>query len=415
MSKALQDVIFASTEPIDAGRRPMILSVLGGAFLLFWVWAAVATLEEQTHATGAFIASSRSQVVQAVDGGAIVELRVKQGDSVEAGQVIALLDPQRFQASNDEVAAKVLGLKANIARLEAEVAATSALPPAGAALAATVAAESAPAVVFPPEVLADPELVASQTSLMQQRQKALDEDLASLASSLRLAEQQLAALTRLARTGDASESEILNARSKVNELSGQLASRRNKYLQDSQAELSRASDELSQAEQQLSQRSAVLAATQIRAPMSGLVKNVRVTTIGGVMRPGEELLEIVPSDGPLIVEARVKPADVAFIRPGLPATIKLDAYDYTIYGAIKGKVSYVSPDTLTEDSRAGPITYYRVQIETDDARPLTLKGNPFDIIPGMTSNVTIRTGERTVANYLLKPLRRMASESLTER
>lgn len=406
----LRKVIYGDQPPVPAGARIGIMRALAVGLLILVLWSCVARVEEQIHAAGSFIASSRSQVVQAVDGGAIVELRVRQGDVVKAGQVLAVLDPQRIQASNDEVAAKVLSLKANMARLEAEVAATAAAAagPADPAL-------PVPVPDFPPDVQAQPELVASQTDLMQQRQRALEEDLSSYGKSLELARQELSALIRLKRTGDASETEILRARIKVTEVEGQLNSRRNKYLQDSQAELSKARDDLSQAEQQLTQRSAILAATQIKAPMSGIVSNVRVTTLGGVMRAGEELLSIVPSNEPLIVEAKVKPADVAFLRPGLPANIKLDAYDYTIYGSIRGHVAYVSPDTLTEDTRQGPVTYYRVQIETEDAKPVTIKGAPFDILPGMQANVTIRTGDRTVANYLLKPLRRSMGEALTER
>ncbi len=392
---SLRLAIFSRTAPLHArSATPAIIGMLL-VLVVFCVWARYAKLEEQIHAPGSFIASSRSQVVQAVDGGAILELRVKQGDSVVAGQVIAVLDPERFQASNDEVQAKVLGLKANIARLDAEV--------------------TNHKLVFPPEIAKNAAMFRSQTNLMYQRQRAVNDDVASLSKGLGLAQQELEAYQRLSTTGDASESEILKARRQVADLQGQIGSRRNKYLQDAQAELSKSRDDLLQALQQLSQRSAVLASTQIKAPMSGLVKNVRMTTIGGVMKAGEELLDIVPTNEPLIVEAKVKPSDVAFLRPGLHANIKLDSYDYTIYGSIKGKVVYVSPDTLVEDGRQGQVTYYRVQIETLDARPINLKGVPFDIIPGMVASVDIRTGERTVANYLLKPLRKAASESLTER
>lgn len=392
---SLRAQMFATVPPVQFGSRAAVgmgLMVILGAFC---TWASFAELEEQIHASGSFIASSRSQVVQALDGGALLELNVKEGDSVQAGEIIATLDPQRYQASNDEVLAKVVALKANIARLQAEA--------------------SGGRPQYPDEVSADRALVSQQNRLMAQRQRSINEDLATLEQALQLSRQELAAYQRLAATGDASESETLKAQRQVADLQGQIDSRRNKYFTETQAELSKARDELSQASQQLSQRSAVLASTQIRAPMSGLVKNVKVTTIGGVMRPGEELLEIVPTDEPLIVEAKLRPADVAFLRLGLPANIQLEAYDYTIYGSIRGEVVYVSPDTLTEDSRQGQLTYYRVQIATLDAQPLTLRGEPFDIIPGMQTRLAIRTGERTVANYLLKPLRKVASESLTER
>lgn len=392
---SLRNSIFAGTEPVRFGGRQLMAFALLVIVVVFAVWASFARLEEQIQASGSFIASSRSQVVQAVDGGAILELKVKQGDVVAAGQVLAVLDPARFQASNDEVEAKVISLKANIARLEAEVLNRK--------------------LVFPPEIAQDEAVVSSQTRLMFQRQRAVNDDIASLSKGLSLAQSELSAFERLSTTGDASESEILKARRQVADLQGQIGSRRNKYFQDVQAELSKARDELSQASQQLSQRSAVLASTQIKAPMSGIVKNVRITTIGGVMKAGEELLDIVPTNEPLIVEAKVKPSDVAFLRPGLPANIKLDSYDYTIYGSIKGEVVYVSPDTLTEDSKQGQMTYYRVQIATLDPKPVNLKGEAFEIIPGMVASVAIRTGDRTVANYLLKPLRKAASESLTER
>ncbi|TDU31195.1 adhesin transport system membrane fusion protein [Panacagrimonas perspica] len=391
----LRKQIFEGSEPIRFG-GPLaaatgLLLILGA----FCAWASVAQLEEQIHAAGSFIASSRSQVVQAVDGGAIVELRVREGGAVEAGQVIAVLDPTRSQASNDEAAAKAASLEANIARLRAEVLGT--------------------AIEFPPHIALDAGIVQGQRNLMDQRQRALREDIASMQASLTLARQELDAYERLATTGDASESELLKARRQASELQGQITSRRNKYLQEAQAELTKARDDYAQAKQQLSQRSAVLASTQIRAPMKGVVKNIRVTTIGGVLKPGEELLEIVPNDDSLIVEAKVRTSDVAFLRLGLPSNIKIDSYDYTIYGSIRGKVRYISPDTLTEESRQGQITYYRVQIETLDPHPQTLKGTPFEIIPGMVANVDIRTGQKTVANYLLKPLRKAANESLTER
>lgn len=391
----LRQQIFIGVEPLRFAGPVLTATFLLGILLAFCTWASIAKLDEQIHASGSFIASSRSQVVQAVDGGAITELRVKEGMAVESGQVIAVLDPTRVKASNDEAAAKVSALEANIARLRAEAAGTP--------------------LQFPPHIEADAGLVLEQRNLMAQRRRALNDDLASMKASLELAQQELEAFERLAITGDASQSELLKARRQVSELSGQMASRRNKYLQDTQAELSKSRDDLAQAQQQLSARSAVLASTQIRAPMKGVVKNVRVTTIGGVLKPGEELLEIVPDDDLLVVEAKVRTSDVAFLRVGLPANIKIDSYDYTIYGSIRGKVRYISPDTLTEDTRQGQVTYYRVQIETLDARPQTLKGTAFDIIPGMVANVDIRTGEKTVANYLLKPLRRLANESLTER
>jgi adhesin transport system membrane fusion protein len=155
----------------------------------------------------------------------------------------------------------------------------------------------------------------------------------------------------------------------------------------------------------------------IRAPVRGIVKNVRVTTRGGVLRPGEELLQIVPADDRLIVEARVRPSDIALLRPGLPVSIKFDAYDYTAYGAVPGKLSYISADTIRDDSRAGEQLYYRVHVETDippGAPAETGLRKRLDVMPGMTVTVDIRTGRRSALSYMLKPIRRTLDEAFSE-
>lgn len=166
--------------------------------------------------------------------------------------------------------------------------------------------------------------------------------------------------------------------------------------------------------QGLKQRQEALAATIITAPMSGAVKNVGVTTIGAVLKSGEELLQIVPSDEPLLIEARVYSKDVAFVRPGLHANVKLDAYDFTVYGSLAGEVVYVSPDTIDVDLKNNEDPYYRalVKINKIPERPSV---DPLEIIPGMTATIEIITGHKTVAQYMLKPLRRGSAEALTER
>jgi adhesin transport system membrane fusion protein len=154
----------------------------------------------------------------------------------------------------------------------------------------------------------------------------------------------------------------------------------------------------------ITQRREQLAYTEVRAPMDGVVRNVRLTTQDGVAKPGDEILQIVPLDDDLIVEARVRPADIAFIKSGLPATVKLDAYDYSIYGALTGTVSYISADTLSEDARAGEMSYYRVQIKTRVRNLSSHKNETIDVQPGMTATVKIKTGRQTVLRYLTKPI-----------
>lgn len=390
----LQQRLFARARPLNEERRYRVLYVVGAVLTLFSAWASWATLEEQVRAPGTVIVSSRSQVVQAVDGGVLQRLLVKEGDTVKAGDLIAELDTARFQASSEEIASKVFSLKATLKRLEAEL-------------------DGSP-LSFPDDIAAQPDIVAAQMNLYARRQQLQREEQSAIEKSVRLAEEEMSALEQLEKTGDASRTEVLRARRQVSELRATATNKRNAYRQEAQAELARSRSEMEQAEQVLSQRREALDATSIRAPMSGTVKNVRVTTIGGVLRAGDELLQIVPSDEPLIIEAKVRPADVAFVRKDLAANVSLDAYDSAIYGSLKGHVTYISPDTLLDGNARDEQPYYRVHVQIDE-KPQSVRGQAIEILPGMTSSVAIITGERTVAQYLLKPVRRAGSQALTER
>jgi membrane fusion protein, adhesin transport system len=219
----------------------------------------------------------------------------------------------------------------------------------------------------------------------------------------------------LVKTGDVSRSEILKLRRQVVDIQAQITNRRNKYLQDSQAELSKAQEDLAGVLQIVAQRNEQLGFTEVHSPMDGIVRSVRITTLGGVARPGDEIMQIVPVDGDLIVEAKVTPADIAFIKPGLSATVKLDAYDYSIYGVLKGQVSYISADTLDEDNRNNEQPYYRVQIKIREQNLVSKKQERIEIQPGMTALVEIKTGQKSVLQYLTKPITKTLNESMGER
>lgn len=385
--------MFARVQPLDTRSSRRTMWVLALFIVSCALWAHYAQLEEQVRAPGKVIVSSRSQVVQAVDGGVLRKLYVKEGDPVKAGDLIAELDPKRFQASNDEIRAKVAGLRANIMRLEAELAGAE--------------------PKFSSEIRAYPDIVSAQRDLHARRAQAQREELSSIEQSLRLAQAELTSLERLALSGDAARTEVLRARRQVNELQGNLTNKRNNYRQDAQSEIAKNQADLEQADQVLAQRREALQSTKLRAPMTGTVKNVKITTLGAVLKAGDEILQIVPSDEPLIIEAKVKSGDVAFLRPGLHANVKLDAYDYTVYGSLKGHVSYLSPDTLEEDIKKDEQPYYRVLIQIDEIPED--KSKPLEVIPGMTAVAQIITGERSVMAYLLKPIRRISGEALTER
>jgi adhesin transport system membrane fusion protein len=384
----------AAPGPQDRSSRRLIrLCVLAvGGFV---VWAQWAELDQITRAQGQVIASSRNQVIQAADGGVLEALMVREGDTVKRGQVLYRFDTARPKAAWLEARAKTAALKASVARLNAEVFGHSPR--------------------FPAELDAFPEFKANQQALFTKRQTAVNEEIEALKKTLALIQAELDMNAPLVKTGDVSRAEMLKLMRQVADIEGQITNRRNRYLQEAQTDLAKALEELASAEQILAQRQEQLDWTQARAPMDGIVRNVRLTTQGGVARAGEEIMQIVPLEDDLLIEAKVRPADAAFVKPGLPASVKLDAYDYTIYGTLSGKVSYISADTLNEETRANESPYYRVQIKTPRTALTGKKGEPIEITPGMTATVEIKTGSHTVWRYLSKPITKTVSESLGER
>ncbi|MFC0134716.1 secretion protein [Massilia eurypsychrophila] len=359
------------------------------------VWASWAELDQITRANGQVIASSRNQVIQVSEGGMLVELPVREGAQVRQGQLLARFDRTKAEAAYLETSARAAGLQAGVARLSAEVFGTAPRFPAGLAK--------------------YPEFRDNQLSLFRKRQGAIHAEVDTLQKSMRLIRDELDMNLPLLETGDVSRSEILKLQRQLVELQGQITNRRNKYLQDSQTDLVKAEEELAGVLQILTQRKEQLGFTEVRAPMDGIIRNVRLTTIGGIAKPGEEIMQIVPSDGDLIIEAKIRPADIAFVKPGLPAAVKLDAYDYAIYGALNGEVTYLSADTLNEDVRANEPAYYRVQIRTNGRDLVGRHAERIVIQPGMTGTVEINTGRKTVLRYFTKPISKTLSESLGER
>ncbi len=270
---------------------------------------------------------------------------------------------------------------------------------------------------FPPDVKAVPSIVRDETDAFNARRQSLNESVQALRRSLELAQEEIEMSEPLSKRGLMSEVEILGTKRQANEFGLQIAERQNKFKAEANSELTRLEGELAQAKENVGGREDVMRRTTVRAPVRGTVKNIRITTIGGVIQQGADIMEIVPLEDQLLVEAKIKPSDVAFLRPGLPATVKISAYDYAIYGGLKGTVEYVSPDTLKDDekSRAGrpDATYYRLVVRTDKAA-LAAGGKEYPIIPGMIATAEVRTGEKTILSYLLKPVLK-AREAFRER
>lgn len=378
-------------------RHGLLFAFLLLGFVAFVAWAMVFRVDEVARATGEVIASSRVQVIQAVDGGVLSHLGVKEGDRVKQGQLLARLDQTRIGAAVGETQARLFGLKAKAARLRAEV--TGARVP------------SFP--LAPDEALR--EQVGVEQALFDQRRHGLQEEVRTLQVALDIAREKLKLVKQLLKTGDVSGSEVLAARNGANEAEARLINRKNKFLEDARVELARAEDEISQNEQVLTRRQQEREDAIFIANVAGIVKNIRVTTVGGVLRSGEEIMQIVPVDDELIVEAKVRPSDIARVRPGLEATIRFDPFDYTIFGSVAARVTYVSADTLKEQTNRGEEIYYRVHLSTVGVPVVTTTGKTLDILPGMTAQIDIRTGDRTLMDYLLKPLRKTLSESFGER
>lgn len=374
--------------------------------LMFWttvvalvavpIWASTFTLEQSAKATGEVIASRRVQNIESVDGGVISELLVKEGDRVRAGQVLAVLDQTRVGATLGQVNARVYSLQAKQARLRAEVTGSD-------------------SISFP--TTNNPELRqfdALESSLFRQRRQSLNQDLQSLNTSLQLAQKQLQFVNRLKETGDASGMELVKAQQGVNDAEARLNARRNKFYEDARLELTTTENELAQASQEQLRRNQEKKDSVFRSSVTGIVKNVKTTTIGGVVAAGEELMQIVPLNDTLLIEAKVRPADIGRISKGLSASVRFDPYDYTIYGAVNGKVSYVSADTIKEATPQGETTFYRVHISIPANPVRTNAGRTLEVLPGMTSQIFIKTGSQTLLDYILKPLRKTLSESFRE-
>ncbi len=381
----------------SAIRTPRILlRVFILMLAIFFLWASLFKIGQVVHAQGQVIANSRSQIVQAADGGILAEMKVNEGDEVQAGQVIAVLEKDRALASFTESRGKVMALRMTVARLQAELGRKD--------------------LEFGPALQKSyPELVETQMNLYQQKQKALNYQLKVLKENVQLAEQELAMNLPLEKYGDISKTDILRLKRAANEARNQYATVENKYLQDASAELNKAQEDLNTQEQVLADREELLDHTDIIAPATGIIKSIKVTTLGGVVRQGDEILQILPTESDLIVEAKVKPADMASIKSGLPAKVKLDAYDYAIFGSMNGKVTYVSADTLSEETKAGPVSFYRVKISIAEKDFKGNKSQEIEVRPGMTATVDIETGKRSVLSYLTKPLTKTFSESLGER
>ncbi len=419
----------------DAPRvvRLTIWSLLG-FFLFLLLWANFAVVEEVTRGEGKAIPSSKLQKVQNLEGGIVKELFVREGQVVNVGDPLLRLDDTRFSSNVGETEADRQALKLRVARLEAEVAERP--------------------LVFPEDIeRAAPGLVDSERALFESRQQQLRDEVAGLeeqlvqrrqelrefvskrdqyGASLQLLRDEIAMSEPLVAQGAVSQVEIIRLRraeveargqmdatalaipraeSAIKEVQRKIDETRGRFRSEALAQLNEAQTELNKVQATGKALADRVNRTLVTSPVRGIVKQLLVNTIGGVIQPGSDLVEIVPLDDTLLVEARIRPQDIAFLHPGQEAVVKFTAYDYTIYGGLPGKLEQIGADTVTDEEGN---SYYLIKLRTDKSY-LGSAEHPLLIIPGMVASVDIITGKKSVRCYLLKPIRRARAEALRER
>lgn len=370
-----------------------VLYLTAAFFVIAFTWSAFANLDEVSVGAGRVVPSSQVQQIQNLEGGILADLPVAEGQVVDKNEVLLRIDDTRFTSTYRESYMKRLSLLAAVARLSAE---TQGGRP-----------------VFPADVVRDaPNFVRSESELYVSRRNSLETSIAGQRRSLELATQELRMSEPLVQKGAISEVEILRLRRQVNDLRASIDDRRNKFVADANEELARNRAELSGLTEAVVGMQDRVARTVVRSPMRGVVKKLNITTIGAVIQPGASIMEIVPLEDTLLIEAQMKPDDIGFIHPGLDAMVKITAFDYSIYGGLRGKVELVSADSMVDDKKG--VTFYKVLVRTQSAT-LHHNGKDFPIIPGMTAQVDVLTGQKTVLDYLLQPVMKARERALRER
>ncbi|MFD0915111.1 HlyD family type I secretion periplasmic adaptor subunit [Pseudahrensia aquimaris] len=427
-------ISLASANARGASYWPIILFLNFGIALLI-VWAYFYEIEEVTTGTGKVIPSSQLQKVQSLEGGIVSEIAVREGQEVEAGQVLMNIDATNFASRLGEVTGKEVALRAERIRLLAEAA-------------------EAEVLEFPPELMSEaPTSVAAENEVFNSRRKQLAGELQVLDDRLRQRRAELTELAarenklrsqlaplsreaeltrRLFRRGVVPEVDYLRLSSQVAEIRGdlevvqaevpkieasieeaqnQIQTTRNTYALTARERLATLEGELAVVRETMKAATDRVTRTELRSPVRGIVNRVNTSTVGAVVQPGQDLVEIVPIDDGLLIEASIRPQDVAFIRPGEEASVKLTAYDYLIYGALKGKIDRIGADTIAD---ANGEQFFKVIVRTEKNH-LGTEENKLPIIPGMVASVDLQTGRNTVLTYLMKPLLRAQGEALRER
>lgn len=425
---------------VDVMRGPRIAAVVTLLTLVALIggsvfWMHLAELDEVTPGVGKVIPSRQVQVVQNLEGGIASEILVKEGQEVSAGDILMRIDATSAGANFREVEEMFLGLQASIARLQAE--------------------SEGREPTFPPELVRTrPDLVRLETNLfrarktefeslvsvLQQQRTQKQQEVEELQAKLRAAQEGYALVKKehdmtapLVRQGIVSQVELLRLERQVTELQSQIASalanipkaragiaevdqrireRRDNFRSEALKEMNERSSKMASAQENMAGKKDRVERTDVRSPVKGIVKQLHVNTVGGVIQPGKDIVSIVPIEDSLLVEAQINPRDVAFLHPGQKAKVKLTAYDFTIYGGLEAEVDQISADTIVDQKGN---SFYLIRVRTLQTELRDAKGQILPIIPGMVAQVDIMTGKRTVLDYLTKPFIKARYTALRER
>ena len=372
----------------------LLLFAVIGVIVAFFVWAARAEIDEVTKGAGKVIPSSSIQTIQNLEGGIVAEIFVGEGTRVEKGEVLLRIDDTLSASSYRENLAKSQALQAALARLSAE-------------------ANGENEIHFPETLRKErPDLILRETALFEKREKEINEQSAIMNRSLRLASDELTMTIPLVHKGIVSKVEQLRLEREVNELEGKMKELVGGTQQEPMEKFNEAKGQWEELEEVLQGREDRVRRTMVRSPVAGIVNELYMNTIGGVVQPGEPIVDIVPNNETLLVEAKIRPSDIAFLSPGQEATLKFSAYDFAIYGGLKGTVEHISADTIEDE--IDQQHYYMIKVRNAEGK-LMKDGEELAVIPGMTVEVDVLTGRRTVLQYLLKPFHRMRFNALRER
>jgi len=375
----------------------IIFSALFVVIIPLLIWANFAEIEQRSSTRGIVIAADKTQKIQAPIDGVVDSIMVKEGVKVKKGDVLIVLEKEQNQASLDAAASKVASLKAKLRRLKAETHSED--------------------LNYPVGFLQNDyqEFITTQQNLFLLRKKSLEDETSSLVSALMLKEEEFASNQSLVESGDIGRNKILKIDREIVDLKGKILNIKNKFFQAAQEEMTKTAEELSIREEMLTEKKVTLNRSEIISHMDAIVKEIIITTKGAKVRPGDVILELVPLGQELIIEAKLKPTDISFIKKGQRASVKLDTYDFSIYGSFDGKVEYISPDTIIEKTSRGDEYFFKVLISLDHSDLFTKKGTAINVTTGMGAQVDIITGSRTVLHYLTKPVIKVLDESFTER